>query len=71
MHTFTLSTLYPPHSTPLHPPSDRLSKLAAHVEVASRLNGLINERALTELGKLEQVGGLGWAGRGWGLAASV
>lgn len=34
---------------------DQLSKLAAHVEIASRLNTLIDEHALTDLGKLEQV----------------
>ena len=40
---------------------DQLSKLAAHVEIASRLNNQINENQLAELGKLEQVGG--WVGR--------
>lgn len=33
---------------------DQLSKLAAHVEIASKLNTRINDDALTELGKLEQ-----------------
>ncbi|PRW58349.1 SM Sec1-family [Chlorella sorokiniana] len=33
---------------------DQLSKLAAHVEIASRLNNQINENQLAELGKLEQ-----------------
>lgn len=42
---------------------DQLSKLAAHVEIASKLNTAIDAGALTELGKLEQVGG------GWGQAA--
>jgi hypothetical protein len=42
---------------------DQLSKLAAHVEIASKLNTAIDAGALTELGKLEQVGD------GWGQAA--
>lgn len=33
---------------------DRLAKLGAHVEIASRLNALIDGNQLTELGKLEQ-----------------
>ncbi|KAL4443933.1 hypothetical protein ABPG75_011670 [Micractinium tetrahymenae] len=33
---------------------DQLSKLAAHVEIASKLNGRIDSDALAELGKLEQ-----------------
>ncbi|GAB4816148.1 hypothetical protein N2152v2_003194 [Parachlorella kessleri] len=33
---------------------DQLSRLGAHVEIASRLNGLIEVNKLTELGKLEQ-----------------
>lgn len=34
---------------------EQLSRLAAHVEIASRLNQLIDVNKLTELGKLEQV----------------
>ncbi|PSC68723.1 SM Sec1-family [Micractinium conductrix] len=33
---------------------DQLSKLAAHVEIASRLNSAIDAHALTDVGKLEQ-----------------
>lgn len=33
---------------------DQLSRMAAHVEIASKLNQLININKLTELGKLEQ-----------------
>lgn len=36
------------------PCRDQLSKLAAHVEVASKLNSAIEAGALAELGKLEQ-----------------
>lgn len=42
------------------PRRDQLSKLAAHVEIASRLNNQINENQLAELGKLEQVGRGEW-----------
>jgi hypothetical protein len=54
---------------------DQLSKLAAHVEIASRLNNQINENQLAELGKLEQVrtgvGGDGAGVRGVVLLACI
>ena len=34
---------------------DQLAKLSVHVEIASELNRQIDERRLTDLGKLEQV----------------
>lgn len=33
---------------------DQLAKLSVHVEIASNLNTVIEERRLAELGKLEQ-----------------
>jgi syntaxin-binding protein 1 len=38
----------------LPPGRDQLSKLAAHVEIASRINASIDAASLAELGKLEQ-----------------
>jgi syntaxin-binding protein 1 len=33
---------------------EQLARLSVHVEIASRINRAIDERALVELGKLEQ-----------------
>ena len=38
-----------------HPRRDQLAKLSVHVEIASELNRQIDDRRLTDLGKLEQV----------------
>lgn len=49
-HGLVLTPRAPRHLTR----SDQLSKLAAHVEIASKLNGRIDGDALAQLGKLEQ-----------------